>query len=180
MRLRFVSALAFLLAASPVVAGASAPVGVWSLVDKVTLEPDKEKPTTIRVDGLFLIANELPDYPQYPGYSEPQAGYMYYKCDGDDQATCVTEWLELGGIAGTEDNCRGWGSNALADNGSVRTMDPAGEPDNWPIAMGIQPGFSPCEALKMWNGGETDTTTTTDPGTTAGEGEEPSGGGVRR
>ena len=183
MRLRLVPALAFLLAASPVVAAASAPVGVWSLVDKVTLEPSKDNPTTIRVDGLFLIANELPDYPQYPGYSEPRSGYMYYKCDGNDQATCVTEWQELGGIAGTADNCRGWGSNALPDNGSVRTVDPAGEPDTWPIAMGIQPGFSPCEALKMWNGGDTEsggtdstTTTTTEPGTTAGEGDQPSGG----
>jgi MYXO-CTERM domain-containing protein len=156
--MRLAPVLVLALAVVPVVAQASAPVGVWSLVDQVTLEPSDDKPTLIRIDGTFIVANEQPDFPAYPGYSEPQSGFMFYSCSEADLVTCAAEWIELQAVAGGEDNCRGWGSNQLPDNGKVRpAADPQESPDLWPIAMGIQMGFAPCDALRMWDGGESDT-----------------------
>lgn len=155
-------------------ARASSPVGVWSLVDEVTLEPNGEDPTRVRIDGVFMVANVQPDFADYSGYSVPRSGYMYYSCAEKQLAVCVMEWNELLGVAGTPDNCRGWGSNQLPDNGSVRApLDPAADPDEYPIAQGIAPGFTPCEALRKWqmeHAGETTTgdasTGDSDPGAT--------------
>lgn len=149
-------------------AHASAPAGVWARVDKVTLEQDPKDPQLIRVDGIFMVAHTLPDAPDYPGYSVPSAGYMYYDCSDKQQAICVMEWLELAAIAGTDDRCRGWGDSSLPDNGSVRAaMAPMEKPDLYPIAQGVVTGFTPCEVLKAWEvehgstGGETETSTST-------------------
>ena len=147
-------------------ARASAPAGVWSLVDEVTLEPDGDNPTLVRIDGVFMVANVPPDFADYSGYSVPQSGYMYYSCAEKQLAVCVMEWNDLLGVAGTQDNCRGWGSNQLPDNGSVRApQDPAQDPDEYPIAQGVSPGFSPCEALRKWQMEHADETTTGEPGT---------------
>ena len=157
-------------------ASASFPAGVWGLVDKVTLSPDANNPSVVRIDGLFIVANQLPDFPGYPGYGEPQAGYMYYSCTEKQLATCAMEWKELLAVAGTEDNCRGWGDKSFPNNGSVRpaVQQPQG-PDLYPISMGVLNGFTPCEALKAWQlenpdttGGDT-TGTSGESGTTAGD-----------
>jgi hypothetical protein len=165
------AALTTLSAFSPS-AHASFPAGVWGLVDEVTtiVEPGMTEPTMVRIDGLFMVAGHKPDFAQYPGYGEPQSGYMYYKCSEKELATCVMEWKELQAIAGGADNCRGWGDNSLPDNGKVY----AGPqlplvPDLYPLGMGVVKGFGPCEALKAWQmefpgtttGDETSTSTST-------------------
>jgi MYXO-CTERM domain-containing protein len=170
------AALTTLSAFSPS-AHASFPAGVWGLVDEVTtiVEPGMTEPTMVRIDGLFMVAGHKPDFAQYPGYGEPQSGYMYYKCSEKELATCVMEWKELQAIAGGADNCRGWGDNSLPDNGKVY----AGPqlplvPDLYPLGMGVVKGFGPCEALKAWQmefpgtttGDETSTSTSTSTSTT--------------
>jgi MYXO-CTERM domain-containing protein len=170
MTYRCLPVLAALAAALPASALASAPAGVWSRVDKVEPLADPNKPTMVRIDGLFIVAGGQPDFADYPGYGEPQAGYMYYECGAKDLDVCTMEWAELLAIAGTDDNCRGWGDVQLgAANGSVRPSgDPLAKPDAWPIAMGIVAGFAPCEALKAWQ--PSNETTTGEPDTdTAGE-----------
>ncbi|HEY0138661.1 MAG TPA: MYXO-CTERM sorting domain-containing protein [Nannocystis sp.] len=175
---RLAPVLAALLTLAGVVpsAQASFPAGVWALVEKVTLEPNADAPNTIRIDGIFMIAKQLPDFAQYPGYGEPQVGYMYYSCAEKNLATCVMEWKELLAVAGTEDNCRGWGEQSLPDNGSVRPApQPQADPDLYPIAMGVLVGFTPCDALRAWQldhgttGESGDTTSTTGDTGTAGE-----------
>jgi MYXO-CTERM domain-containing protein len=172
------AALTTLSAFSPS-AHASFPAGVWGLVDEVTtiVEPGMTEPTMVRIDGLFMVAGHKPDFAQYPGYGEPQSGYMYYKCSEKELATCVMEWKELQAIAGGADNCRGWGDNSLPDNGKVY----AGPqlplvPDLYPLGMGVVKGFGPCEALKAWQmefpgtttGDETSTSTSTTTDATGG------------
>ena len=174
---RSLAALAALatLAAAPTV-HASFPAGVWGLVDSVTFEPDPKNPTMVRIDGIFMVANLPPDFPQYPGYAEPKPGYMYYKCADKQLATCVMEWQELAKVAGTDNRCRGWGDSSLPANGTVRAgpQQPL-NPDLYPIAMGILMGFTPCEALKDWEANNAGGTSTTgestgepDPGTSSG------------
>ncbi|HEY8377350.1 MAG TPA: hypothetical protein VIK91_12730 [Nannocystis sp.] len=170
--------LACVLALTPALASASYPAGVWALVEKVTLEPDPGKPTRIRIDGLFMVANQDPDFPAYPGYSVPRYGYMYYQCDEKQLAVCQMEWQELAAVAMSEDRCRGWGDSNLPDNGVVRTVEPMEKPDTWPISMGILIGFTPCDALKAWMaenppGGDT---SGTDGESSDGSGGESSGG----
>ncbi len=159
-------------------AHASFPAGVWGLVDEVTtiIEPGMNEPTMVRIDGLFMVAGHKPDFAQYPGYGEPQSGYMYYNCSEKEIATCLMEWKDLQAIAGSADNCRGWGDNSLPNNGKVY----AGPqlplvPDLYPLGMGVVQGFGPCEALKAWQlefpgtttGDETSTSTSTSTSTDA-------------
>lgn len=135
----------------PAVASASYPAGVWGLVEEVVPEPDQDKPTRVRVVGLFMVAGQAPDFPAYPGYSQPAYGYMYYECPADQLKTCAMEWADLAAAAASRDKCRGWGNSSLPDNGSVRPqVEPPIGPDVYPIAMGVQTGFSPCDALEQW------------------------------
>ena len=158
------------------VASASAPAGVWSRVDQVTLDPNMKDPI-VRIDGVFMVANQKPDFPDYPGYSVPQYGYMLYNCAiPKEQPMCLMQWDELKAIAGTEDNCRGWGDSAQLDNGSVRpAKDPELKPDAYPIAIGVTPGGTPCAALKAWQlenppPDDPPDTTTGEPGSTGNVG----------
>lgn len=165
--LPLISVFAVLSGAPP--AHASFPAGVWARVDAVSFEPDAKDPQRVRVDGTFMVAHGLPDSPDYPGYSEPQVGYMYYACDGKQLAVCVMEWNELATIAGTEDRCRGWGDSSLPDNGSVRAgAQKPMDPDLYPIASGVLQGFTPCEVLKAWemSHGTTGTTSESEGGDT--------------
>ncbi len=151
------------------VAHASSPAGVWARVDQVTFDPNMKVPV-VRIDGVFMVANQKPDFPNYPGYSVPQYGYMLYNCAlPKEQPMCLMQWDELKTIAGTADNCRGWGDNSQPNNGTVRpAMDPEQKPDPYPIALGVVPGFSPCEALKAWQV-ENPPPDDPPPGTTTGE-----------
>ncbi|MCY0987384.1 hypothetical protein OV203_09640 [Nannocystis sp. ILAH1] len=155
----------------PAVASASYPAGVWALVEEVTPEPDADHPNQVRIDGLFIVAKGTPDFAGYPGYSVPAYGYMYYQCADAELATCKMEWAELATVAGGEDRCRGWGDNSLPANGTVRTDEPQAMPDAYPISMGVVPGFSPCNALKLWMAEHPPEATTTGEGTGEGTGE---------
>lgn len=130
---------------------ASAPAGVWGRLDQVTFDPNAKAPT-LRIDGVFIVANQKPDFMAYPGYSVPQYGYMFYDCPVlKDLPMCLMQWNELLAVAGKDDNCRGWGNSANNNNGTVRPEgDPELKPDAYPIALGVTPGFSPCEAITMW------------------------------
>lgn len=137
----------------PSVASASFPVGVWGVVEKVTFEPDAMNPMRVRLDGVFIVANEVPDFPAYPGYSVPEYGYMYYECAKDQIKTCQMEWNDLAAAAMSANKCRGWGDQQLPvpKNGVVRPTDePQVKADLYPISMGVVQGFSPCEALATW------------------------------
>ena len=55
------------------VVNASGPIAVYALVDKVTFEPNADKPERIRISGVFITAEERSDV-----YSAPQRGYLYF------------------------------------------------------------------------------------------------------
>lgn len=152
------------LGLAPTIAAASFPAGVWGLIDKVTPSGDLNDPS-VRIDGLFIVAGQLPDFADYPGYGEPRHGYMYYQCPKGQEKVCAMEWADIAAAVGTDDTCRGWGDLELKDNGTVRDVEPMSRPDLYPIAGGVYTGFSPCEALRKWmldNPGTTGDVTTTD------------------
>ena len=97
------------------VANASGPIAVYALVDKVTFEPNADKPERVRVSGVFITAEERSDV-----YSAPQRGYLYFTLPRTKQRTGAARmgrseirrrhapgggaWIQLGGeSAGQED-----------------------------------------------------------------------------
>jgi hypothetical protein len=60
------------------IAHASGPIGVYALVDKVTFEPNSDKPEHVRISGIFIAAEETPDNSTV--YSAPQRGYPISSC----------------------------------------------------------------------------------------------------
>src|SRR5215471_17914023 len=77
-------------------AHASGPIAVYALVDKVTFEPNTDKPERIRISGVFITAAERSDV-----YSAPQRGYLYLALPGPNRDLALREWADLKSIAGT-------------------------------------------------------------------------------
>ena len=78
---------------------ASGPIGVYALVDKVTFEPNSDRPERIRISGVFIAAEETRDNSTV--YSTPQRGYLYLALPKNNQDLVRREWADLRTIAGT-------------------------------------------------------------------------------
>ena len=78
-------------------AQASGPVGVYALIDKVTLEPSAENPERILIYGAFSIRTD-----NQGTFQAPQRGYLYYALpSGANKAVILREWSDLKAAAGT-------------------------------------------------------------------------------
>lgn len=112
-------------------AQASGPVAVYALIDRVSLEPNADKPERIRISGVFLTAAERTDQ-----YSEPQRGYLYFSLPpngGHDLA--VREWNDLKSLAGTR-QVLGIGSS-WAGAVHVRKSGTEAEPEPYVMGNGL-------------------------------------------
>jgi len=78
---------------------ASGPFGVYALVDKVTFEPNSDKPERIRISGVFIAAEQRPDNSTV--YSAPQRGYLYFRLPTSNEELARREWTDLKSVAGT-------------------------------------------------------------------------------
>jgi hypothetical protein len=79
-------------------AQASGPVGVYALIDKVTMEPSAENPERILIYGVFSIrmGNDQ------GSFQAPQRGYLYYTLpSGANRGLILREWSDLKAAAGT-------------------------------------------------------------------------------
>jgi hypothetical protein len=81
------------------VVNASGPMGVFALVDKVTFEPNADKPERIKISGVFIAAKETPDNSTV--YDDPQRGYLYFKLPQGNEDLARREWADLKSVAGT-------------------------------------------------------------------------------
>ena len=113
------------------VAHASGPIAVYALVDKVTLEPNADKPERIRISGVFITAAERADV-----YSAPQRGYLYLALPGPNRDLALREWSDLKSIAGSRQVVgvgSSWGAKVR-----VRKIDEeAKSPDDYPMGNGL-------------------------------------------
>ena len=91
-------ATAIILAALSIgTAQASGPVGVYTLIDKVVLEPNADNPERILIYGVFSIRTD-----NQGAFQAPQRGYLYYSLPtGADHALVLREWSDLKAAAGT-------------------------------------------------------------------------------
>jgi hypothetical protein len=129
--------IACLLALAAVAAGgaarASDPVGAYTIVDKVVLEP-ADAPTTIQIWGSFALAMEK----KGETYSDPVRGYMYCKAPSGKEDVCRKEWNDLKKAAGTPQVIAFGSRYELAALGRVRKSNDKPEaPDTYPLANGL-------------------------------------------
>ena len=111
---------------------ASDMVGVYAVVEKVTLEPSDTAPQRIQIWGAFALSDQKSGSTYLPA----QRGYLYYSCPEGQESTCRKEWSDLKSVAGKTTGI-GFGYRYGA-NGRVRTAEnkPA-NPDPYPIHMGV-------------------------------------------
>jgi hypothetical protein len=114
------------------VALASGPIAVYALVDKVTLEPNPDKPERIRISGVFITAEDV----QSDAYSAPQGGYLYFALPKDNAPLALREWTDLKSIAGSR-QVVGLGSIWFSKVRVRKSDEQAGSPDPYPIGNGL-------------------------------------------
>lgn len=121
---------------------ASGPIAVYTMIEKVVMEPNESRPERAQIWGAFSIRNDRDG-----SYSAAQRGYLYYKIDLTICRTptikeCVPDieqqtramWSDLKKKAGTGQAVGfggSWGENVPA---KVRkTSDKAESPDPFPL-----------------------------------------------
>jgi hypothetical protein len=111
---------------------ASDMVGVYTVVEKVLLEPSDAAPERIQIWGAFALS----DRKSGSTYGPAQRGYLYYSCPAGRETTCRREWEDLKTVAG-KDTGVGFGGR-YKETGRIRKADetPA-SPDVYPIEMGV-------------------------------------------
>ena len=123
-------------------AGASVPVGVYAVIDKVVLEPADAEPQRIQIWGAFALWDETAGL----GYRAPERGYLYYRCPSGQTAACRNEWADLKSVAGRSETV-GFGSRSLAGGRVRAARERAPEPDVYPIQFGVVRMGSPRGAV---------------------------------
>jgi hypothetical protein len=112
--------------------GASDPIGVYAVIEKIVLEPAQGSPERIQIWGAFALS----DTRNQDDYHAPQKGYLYYSCTPAQLDTCRKEWADLQSVAGKGVGV-GFGGRHIA-NGRVRNAtDTPASPDVYPIRMGV-------------------------------------------
>ena len=115
-----------------VVLRASDMVGVYSVVEKVTLEPSEKAPERIQIWGAFALA----DGRDGSTYGPAQRGYLYYTCPSGQESVCRKEWSDLKSVAG-KSTAVGFGMR-YKPTGRIRKADEkVASPDPYPIQMGV-------------------------------------------
>jgi hypothetical protein len=111
---------------------AADPVGVYGMIEHITVEPASGDPMRIQLWGVFAFA----DGPKGEGYGAVKRGYMYYACPSAQLATCRNDWADLLWFKGTG---KGVGYGLRTEPiGRLRpeTERPA-SPDPYPVRGGL-------------------------------------------
>ena len=79
--------------------GASGPLGIYGIVEKVVFEPNEQSPERVQVWGSFAyvdggVGSSL-------AVSAPLRGYLYFRLGGAADALVRNEWTDLKSVAGT-------------------------------------------------------------------------------
>jgi len=111
---------------------ASDMVGIYSVVEKVVLEPSDSTPERIQIWGAFAFADQR----NGSNYEAGQRGYLYFTCPSGQEAVCRKEWSDLKSVAG-KGTAVGFGMR-YKPTGRVRKADEkVASPDPYPIQMGV-------------------------------------------
>jgi hypothetical protein len=114
---------------------ASDPIGIYTLIDRVVLEPAEGPAARIQLWGAFSFAGK-------PGtgdsYDPPARGYLYYAAQEGQEEVTRNEWSDLKKSAGTG-KVLGFGSR-YQSKGTVRSpFEKPAAPDPYPLNFGVVP-----------------------------------------
>ncbi len=113
------------------VASASGPIAVYALVDKVSFEPNADKPERVRISGVFITAEARSDV-----YSAPQRGSLYFALPKQNRDLALREWADLKSVAGTR-QVVGLGSSWASKVRVIKPDEEAHSPDDYPLGNGL-------------------------------------------
>ena len=86
----------FLACLAAGIARASDPVAIYSVIDRVVMEPNAQNPERVQIWGVFALAK--PD--NRNDYQAPQRGYLYFRLPASGNLARM-EWNDLKTVAGT-------------------------------------------------------------------------------
>jgi hypothetical protein len=84
--------MAFAVMHVPAVSAPSELVGIYTIVERVVLEPDNRNPQRIQLWGAFATNRTR---------ANPQKGYMYFMLPNPQRAAAIKEWSDFKNLAGT-------------------------------------------------------------------------------
>jgi len=122
------AAVAALACRQPVYA--SGPISVYALISKVSFEPSAENPERVRIEGVFITAED-----QAGKYSAPQAGTLFFKLPPSNPDLARREWADLKSLASTR-QVVGIGSSWSAIV-RLHKPDESQSPDDYPMGNGL-------------------------------------------
>ena len=111
---------------------ASDMVGVYAVVERVTLEPSESAPQRVQIWGAFSFA----DTKNGSAYGPVERGYLYYSCPSGQESICAKEWSDLKSVAG-KSAAVGFGQRYKPTGRVRKADDKAASPDPYPIQMGV-------------------------------------------
>ena len=80
--------------------GASGPLGIYGIVEKVVFEPNEQSPERVQVWGAFAYV-EGGGGAQGLTVSAAKRGYLYFRLGGSGDSLVKNEWADLKSVAGT-------------------------------------------------------------------------------
>jgi hypothetical protein len=115
------------------VTSASAPLGIYGIVESVVFEPDDRAPERVQVWGAFAyvhmknVVSGAEGRPS-PRLSAAQRGYLYFTlpADGESVDTVRHEWADLEAVAGTG---QAVGFGTWGHTGRFDALRPDGRPN---------------------------------------------------
>jgi len=108
------------------------PVGVYCMIEHVTVEPATGDPERIQVWGVFAFA----DGPRGDGYGAVKRGYTYYSCPAGQRATCKNDWADLLWFKGSGKGV-GYGLRTEPIGRLRPETEPPASPDPYPVRGGL-------------------------------------------
>jgi len=129
-RIRGAAMGVLVLTAMAVPTGASDPMGVYCIVDKVVLEPG-DCPDRAQVWGTCAVANRNDWY-----FQAPTRGYFYYAIQAGREDQTRAEWSDLKSVAGTG-QAVGYGRRYTPAGRLRAAGEKPASPDVYPLHLGV-------------------------------------------
>ena len=133
------AALALTLFLATVGLHASDPIGVYGIIDRVTVTPAAGGSATVQIWGAFAVA-VLPrpsgTYKPEDAYRKVAKGYLLFRCPAFTGSTCSNEVNDLKAMAGTGE-VAGFGAAWRTPPRVRPNEEPAKDPDPYELNVGV-------------------------------------------
>jgi hypothetical protein len=117
-------------------ARASGPIGVYAIVEKVTVDENSSGAPRVQIAGIFSLATKTDAGDR--SYTSPRRGYLYLEAEKNAQDICRKEWADLDKVAGSGQPVGFGDSHEVRDVVRIRKENEKAEkPDTFPLGNGV-------------------------------------------